>query len=149
MAIGKALECTISHCCGAAVSPQAHCSRGWSQRCALGHPLVVPYWGRQSNGLRALPRLPSPPGQSNSQLQLPWPDAVCQVALNTSDKMYSAKSTNGHVSTVPMQRQRMASVQCPSSIQNQPMVSVECANAMQSQPMATVQCATVKSTNNV
>ena len=98
MAIGRALECTISHCCGAAVSPQAHCSRGWSHRCALGHPLVVPYWGRQSNGLRALPRLPSPPGQSHSQLQLPWPDALCQMALNTSVKIYNAKSTNGHVS---------------------------------------------------
>ena len=81
-----------------------------------------------------------------SQWHLPWPDALCQMALNTNAKMCNAKSTTGHVSNVPMRSQQMASVQCPSSIQNQPMVSVECANAMQSQPMATVQCANVKST---
>ena len=84
-----------------------------------------------------------------SQLHLPWPDALCQMALNTNAKMCNAKSTNGHVSNVPMQSQPMAYVQCPSSTQNKAMVTLTSANAMQSQPMGTVQCANVKSTNTV
>ena len=96
--------------------------------CHIGTAIQWPQ-GTASSAISSLPVL--------SQLQLPWPDALCHMALNTSVKICNAKSTNGHVSNVPMQSQRMASVQCPSSIQNQPMVSVECANAMQSQPMAT------------
>ena len=62
---GQGTGVTMSHCCGAAVSPQAHCSRGWRPTyCAFGHPLVLPYCCRQSNGPKARPRLPSRPWQS-------------------------------------------------------------------------------------
>ena len=44
---------------------QAHCSRGRRPTyCAFGHPLVLPYCCRQSNGPKARPRVPSRPWQS-------------------------------------------------------------------------------------
>ena len=92
--------------------------------------------GTASSAISSLAVLP--------QLHLPWPDALCQMALNTSAKICNAKSTNGHVSNVPMQSQPMAYVQCPSSTQNKTMVSLKSAHALQSQAMGTVQCANVK-----